>query len=311
LKTTQSTLCSFETLLRELFNVPDPGKPPIGSNPFGAAGTGDVVVGTGECVGPPATNAPSDEPLPQSDDDTEASVAKLKVLISQPSHPMQLNDLLMPVANEARSAIERSGALDYSAPPSQEKFVQRVRAADEATNKLSNLFAVGCHWANADQGRTFMSALRRIVISPNPQGMFYEAWMSVARYPALRVMYSGGVTACANDSFGVLSELLIQLKVRPGPHEPEAPLVKVLHHGAGFMQRHWKWLPGRERHFVPTSDYLEESLRPALRRTAHDDEEISSNFDRFEFFQALIYGDIAGEESMSPLGFWAPLAARV
>ena len=77
------------------------------------------------------------------------------------------------------------------------------------------------------------------------------------------------------------------------------------------MQRHWKWLPGRERHFVPTSDYLEESLRPALRRTAHDDEEISSNFDRFEFFQALIYGDIAGEESMSPLGFWAPLAARV
>jgi len=101
----------LETLLRELLNVPDPGKPPIGPNPLGASGKGDIVLGTGELAHPPATNIAREEALPQSDDDTEAIVTKLKVLISQPSHPMQLDELVIPVANQARSAIEASGVL--------------------------------------------------------------------------------------------------------------------------------------------------------------------------------------------------------
>jgi len=189
--------------------------------------------------------------------------------------------------------------------------VNRVRAADAATNKLAHLFAVGCYWASVEQAKTFMNALRRVVITPSPQGSFYEVWTNVARFPALRVMYAGGVASCANDSFDLLNKLLAGVKVRPTPSEPEAPLVKVLHYGAGFTQRHWQWLPGRERHYVPTSDYLEESLLPALRRIANDDEEVSLNFDRFEFFQALIYGDLAGGESQSPLGFWAPLGSFI
>lgn len=114
-----------------------------------------------------------------------------------------------------------------------------------------------------------------------------------------------------DDSFDVVSQLLIQPRLCPRPNEPEAPLVKVLHHTAGFMQRHWKWLPGRARHYTPVSDYLEESLRPVWRSIVSDDDHISFEFDRFEFFQALIYGDLAGAESQSPMGFWAPLGSFI
>jgi hypothetical protein len=301
---------SLETLLRELLNVSDPGKPPIGLSPFGASGAGDLVVGTSD-LGHPASNFPPEEPSPRLDDDTEQIVAKLKNLIAHPSHPLQLNELVMPVANQARSMIEASGVLDYSVRPSQEELVRRITVADEATSKLTQMFAVGCHWATVEQAKVFTKALLRVAITPSPQGTFYKAWESVVRYSALRVMYAGGVAACANDSFDVLSQLLVQSKLRPGPHEPEGPLVKVLHEGAAFMQGHWKWLPGRERHYVPISDYLEESLRPALRQIADDDDRISFDFDRFEFFQALIYGDLAGTESQSPLGFWAPLGSFI
>ncbi len=302
---------SLETLLRELLNIPDPGKPPIGANPFDPGGKGEVVVGTSDFVPEPAGNAPTEEPRSRLDDDTRSIVGRLKALIAQPSHPMQLDDLITPVANEARTGIEASGILDYSVHPSQQELVRRVRAVDDATSKLGDMFAVGCHWADAEQARIFTKALLRVAITPDPKGVFYEAWESVARYSALRVMYAGGVAACANDSFGVLSQLLVQPKLRSRPREPEASLVEVLHHGAGFMQRHWKWLPGMERHYTPTSDYLEESLRPAWRQIADDDSLISLNFDRFEFFQALIYGDLVGTESPSPLGFWAPLGSFI
>ncbi|MDR3702328.1 MAG: toll/interleukin-1 receptor domain-containing protein [Candidatus Sulfopaludibacter sp.] len=301
---------SLETLLRELLNVPDPGKPPIGPNPFGPEGNGDIVVGTGDSVLQPARNFP-EELVPPSLGDATQAIENLKVLITQPSHPMQLNDLLMPLANEVRSTIEASGITDYAVPPTQEEFVLRVRTADEATNKLSQLFAFGCYWADDSQARTFAKALLRVVINPMPQGAFYQAWESVARYSALRVMYAGGVAASANDAFDVLRQLLVEPQLRPRPSEPEIPLVQFFHHGAGFMQRHWKWLPGRERHYTPLSDYLEESLRPAWRQIANDDDQISAAFDKFEFFQALIYGDIAGDDSHSPLGFWAPLGSFI
>ena len=45
-----------------------------------------------------------------------------------------------------------------------------------------------------------------------------------------------------------------------------------------------------EKHFVPVSDYLDETLRPALRELFSDDDEAAMQFDRFEVFQAMAYG---------------------
>ena len=294
---------SLETLVRELLNVPDPGKPPVGPNPFDGEGKGKIVVGAANPV-PPATNASPDQVASPSDDEIEPMVAKLKSLITTPSHEWNLHDLVVLVANEARSKIEQSVIVDYAVPPTSEELVRRVAIADQATNKLAHLFAVGCHWANTEQAKTFSKSLLRVLIVPNPQGTFYKAWEDVARYPALRVAYAGGIAACGNDSFGVLRQLLVDSRARVRNQEPEAPLVTVFHNAAGFTQRYWQWLPGRERHFVPVSDYLEESLRPALRQIASDEEEIAVNFDRFEFFQAMIYGDVSPETSDR---FWAPL----
>jgi hypothetical protein len=132
--------------LRELLGVPDPGKPPIGRNPFGPERNGDIVLGTSDLVLQPARNFPGELAPPTLAYATDA-IAALKVLITQPSHPMRINDLLMPAANEARSTIEQSRIADYSVRPAQEELVLRVRTAEEATNKLSQLFVFGCYGA--------------------------------------------------------------------------------------------------------------------------------------------------------------------
>ena len=74
---------SLESLVRELLNVPNPGKPPIGSSPFTADGSGAVVVGLAPTepsvtqAEPQATTAPGHLNL-----DIGPTVKKLKRLFA-------------------------------------------------------------------------------------------------------------------------------------------------------------------------------------------------------------------------------------
>jgi hypothetical protein len=303
-------MSSLETLLRELLHAPDPAKPPVGPNPFSSDGSGDIETTAEGLDLSPTASGPLDPEVAPPKDDVSAIVATMKALFTQPSHALELNDLIMPVANDARSKIEESDVVNFAPHPSKDELVRRIVTMDQATNKLAHLFAVGCHWADTKKARTFSKALSRVAIVPSPKGTFFETWETVARYAALRVMYAGGVAACANDSFDVLAQLLLETKSRVRYQEAEAPLVAVLHHRAGFAKDYWKWLPGRERHFLPVSDYLEESLRSTFtsQEIASDDEEVSMIFDKFEFFQALIYGDLTYSESSS---HWAPLGTFI
>jgi hypothetical protein len=244
---------------------------------------------------------------PAADDSIEGLVAKLKSLIGQPTHPLNLHDFLLPIVNETVVKIEGSGIMDYAVHPSPDALIKRVAGADEATTKLSHLFAIGCQWADAAQARIFSKILSRLLILPRPQSMFYSMWEQVARYPALRMLYAGGVAACANDSFEVVRHLLVDTKARVNAHEPELPLVRVMHHGAGFAQDYWKWLPGMERHHTPVSDHFHQTLRLSLSEIANTEEEFAEKFDRFELFQSLIYKDLDDREAAARP--WAPLGA--
>ncbi len=297
---------NLETLIRELLDAPDPGKPPIGSSPFDDDGRGEVRVGAApspRSVGSAQLDVTIEEPLPQSG----PTIEQLKKLISEPSHALKLHDLVTPVANDARAALEASSLLDYSVHPTRDELVRRISLANHATSVLEHVLAVGCHWASDEQSKVFAKAVSRVALIPSPTGTFYGVWENVARYPALRTLYAGGVAACSNEAFGALYRLMIDTKSRVRAQEPESPLLLVLHHGAAFAQDFWKWLPGMEKHHVPVSDYLEESLRSAFREISSDDEETALYFDQYEFFQALVYGDLKGHEAN--FGFWAPLGS--
>jgi hypothetical protein len=230
--------------------------------------------------------------VPASGEPADPLIDQLKRLIAEPTHPLKLHDFLTPIVDEARAKIEGSDLFDYGTHPTQQRLVERVAIADEATATLVQLFAVGCHWADAAQAKLFSKALSHLVITPNPAGAFYSMWENVARYPALRLLYAGGVAACANDLFDVLRILMIETKSRPRPNQPELELVRLLHRGAEFFHDHWQWLPEMERRYVPVSDYLLKSLRIPLREIANSDEDLSEQFTRFEIFQSLIYRDV-------------------
>jgi hypothetical protein len=299
---------SLETLLRELLNVPNPGKPPLGSSPFDSEGQGAVGLGTLPLL-------PSSDPGGQSEEVkpnvavTRPTITQLKKVLAEPAHALRLHELVMPIAAEARRMLESAEITNYLVHPTKESLLERISSANQATALLEHVFAVGCHWADSAQSKIFARALSRVTIVPKPTGTFYDVWEKVVRYPSLRVMYAGAISALAAGSYSTLRQLMIETKSKTRVHEPDDALVVVLHHGAAFAQDYWKWLPEMDRHYVPVSDYLEETLRPALREVVSDDEELAVLFDRFEFFQALVYGDLKG--SKRDFGFWAPLGAFI
>ena len=299
----------LEALLREIFDVPDPGKPPIGKNPFEADGSVNVVIDDIEQTIPTVGTKEEASIAAVTFPDSSSTILQLKKLISEPSHAMLLHDFVLPIADETRAQLESHEFLEYSTLPTQEEFTKRIQLADQATNLLENVMAVGCHWANDEQSKVFAKAITRLAIIPEPSGTFYPTWEHVVRYPTLRTLHAAGVAAYSNGAYDVLRRLLIETKTRSRRHDPESSLLLVLHDKAAFAQSCWKWLPNMEKHHFPVSDYLEESLRSAFGSVFRDEEEFSFNFDRYEFLQAIIYGDLKVQDSH--YGFWAPLGSFV
>lgn len=295
---------SLETLLREIFEVPDPGKPPLGSSPFDGSGEGSALVVKHDFV---TTSDTAKQWIElHVPDEASALVGTIKGLISKPSHLMALHDVVVPIALHAKEQVLASSLVKYSEPPTEASFLQRISEADAATNDICQVLAVGGFWASANEAKIFTTALKQITIVPQPQGTFYELWENVIRYPSLRGLYCGGIAAVANESYVMLRRLMVDVKSRERHQDAELPLIRALHTGAGFAQRQWKWLPEQERHYFPVSDYFQETLKGFLNEFVPDDDEYVRAFDRFELLQALTYADFDKRER-----FWAPLGSFV
>jgi hypothetical protein len=317
---------SLEELLREIHDVPTPTKPPIGHNPFNEHG--ETVLPVIEPISLPTTEVVGEEEgeveeniekeeitkedlsdqLPQSLHNNRI-IVDLKSILSDPNRKMELYDFIVPRADNVRQEISKPNLIDISNQPTLEEFLLRMLAFEKSTAELVDIFATGCFWANSEQIKIFGKALSRLMITPNVVGTYYPSWLPVLRYSALRVFYAGGIGAFGNDSFETLKHLAIQIKTKPSIHDPEKPWIEALFSDAGFAQNIWKWLPKRDRHFMPLSDFLQESLRTPFNDLYPDDEEFIKIFDRFEFFISLLYADIVSDSDESRV--WTPLGSYV
>ena len=308
---------ALEVLLRELLGASDPGKPAIGANPFAGhgqeaerqadEGTNAAVVGASLVA--PLVLATVASVLPtRSGTDSNSTIAALKRLMADGAHVIKLQDLILPIATEARERLVQTEALNLSVHPTKEELVRRVTLWNDALALLEQVLAVASHWSNTEQARVIAKALSRLVVVQQPSGTVYQMWERVVRYPALRASYACGIGAQSSESYGVLRRLLVETRCPPRAGQSEIPLLLALHEGAGFAQNYWKWLPGMDKRHMPVSDYLEESMRPCFQQLLESDEEILEQFDRYELFQALVFADIEGAERER---FWAPLGSFI
>jgi hypothetical protein len=182
---------------------------------------------------------------------------------------------------------------------SSDEFARRLNRYEALTESLRSILVVGCSWGAADQAELWTRLLDRISNISGPLAGLI-VWINIRRYPALLLMYSGGIAAVAQRAYHNLAAVLTLPKLRA--IRAEDPLVSRVNAASEVLDHQaMRSLPGLDRHRTPVSDYLFTSLREPLPELLPDDSIYQRCFDRFEYLLGLICMDI-NERSWAPVG---------
>jgi hypothetical protein len=216
------------------------------------------------------------------------AVASLKKYIADDSSKILLHDLIMNETERVYTEIVGPNFCMAGEPITPQNVLNKIRKYEALGEILFGLFASGCYWGDARHESLWVKSLNRLVNLP--LGNVDITWVSMRLYPALALLYAGGMTAISGGNYGTFAALLTKVILR-GPIG-ERPLVLALYPQAVVQDSVAHLLPGLDRHYTPMSDHLFKWLRDPLREFIPADDVYEMTFDRFEYLRALVHGDV-------------------
>ena len=227
-----------------------------------------------------------DRPHPLS---VRMAVETLKNYLVAPQHRIRLSDL---ITRETEDAYEQLYSTDQfplaGVPFDGQLAVERLHHYDAILERIQALMITGAMWGEQLQLGIWQRSMERIA-NPPRQNAGLIGWLDARRYPAVRLLYAFGLGAIAAGRFDNLLGVM-EVPVRLEAADQRQPLFiavdavhvvdyRVLRQGMGANYR------------VPTSVYLFNGLREALREYFPFDDDYDHAFDRLEYLLALAYWD--------------------
>lgn len=236
-----------------------------------------------------------DRPHPLS---AKVAAATLKKYLPEERHKIRLHDLVM---GEARMLYDELSEDRFSlnTPFTDQEFINRVRRYEALTEILQAMMITGCYWGEEKHIDLWVKCLELISNPPEDKGGIY-GWLKLRLYPALLLLYAGGIAAVAAQRYSTFAALLTKAKVYK--QGTDYPLVLKLYPGAVMEREIRQKLPGMKDHYTPLNDHLFELLREPLREFLPQDRHHQKCFDRFEYLLALVYADIYHKHGGGALG---------
>ena len=236
-----------------------------------------------------------------------ASTDELLEIIHDPAKRTQVHRLIMDSANEFRAKLDTASPEELVTNFSDQVFRQRVKDFEEYVAPLEKMFAVAGQWGEPHHKAVWIQALERIGNLPQPTSRYIELWFKLRRYPALRLLYSGGIAAMAAENYDTLYSLFSGPKI--WQREGGAPFYEYVNPLAVFHSHQvGQHLSGMEHSHAPVSNHLHRSLQSALLNSIPDPEHYTRMFDKFEYFFTLVYAGMRlQDDSVQP--FWAPVGS--
>jgi hypothetical protein len=167
-----------------------------------------------------------------------------------------------------------------------EYYQHRLKGYESLTETLRALMSSGCYYSNDGDTRLWVRSLElvsgRVAM---PGGRFYQALNNLKLYPALLLLYAGGIGAVAAGKFKTLADLLTEVKIkRQDGFVNYDDLVVALNYDTvvGTAKRYFA-----EGEPAPISDHLHTVLRDSTRYYLPQEPEHTKFFDLFEYLLAL------------------------
>jgi Caspase domain len=222
--------------------------------------------------------------LPE-DGKTMSITDRTKELLSEERHRIALHDL---VAEQIRKVMSATVGDNFPANSgwSKEEFIERLKKYEGISSDLCNIQALLSYWGNEAHRDTLTLGTRRLCSRAKPEGGL-TIWIALRWYPALLLLYAGGIGAIAANKYENLRSLMHAVVSDPQRSSAEVILIRAVSNMRSDLGDAFKNLPGHERNYTPLSDYLFKLLQPALDDLLFLGTDYESCFDRFEVILAL------------------------
>ncbi len=190
----------------------------------------------------------------------QTTVTTLKRYLPTSTDKIRLHDLVL----EAREHVHQRLAMeqfDYTSPVNADGVQRRLKFYDGSLEVLLALQVTGCYWGDTHHQYLWVETIERLA-NYSREGGGYTLWIELQRYPAMILLYAGGIAAIANTRYDTLAALLTKPAIA-GANRWFAAVCRL--YGLGVLDdRAAKMVPGFEKRRTAVSDYLYDRLRGPL-----------------------------------------------
>jgi hypothetical protein len=219
------------------------------------------------------------------------ATATLKRLLPNPSNKIRVFDLVSEEANRIHEELDGARFPTVVDHFEDDDMPRRIHQYESLIESLQSMLIVGSYWGDGEQKLLWSRSLE-IVADVSPDNKGNAPLLNLRRYPALVLLYSGGIAAVASGNYENLRAVLIDAQGRLNYPTKLLPLASVLHPEAvvlgGWMQRA---LGESQEYYLPRSEYFYRLLRKPLKEIVPLDDQYDKVFDRFEYLFALVNED--------------------
>lgn len=223
---------------------------------------------------------------------TATAVATLKRYLPEDRYVIRTHDMAMVEANRLRAELSDTRFPIDADGVTVEHIAKRMREYSALIETLLALVINGCYWGGRLHEGLWTKCIE-VIADHSRVGRGVGAYMALRDFPALLLMYGGGVAAAAAGKYGNLAAVLN----RPEGHDislnRETPLAFLLNADVVIHQNVAQHIIAPDKkNYTPVSDYLFEVLREPMREIIPRDAQYEESFDRFEYLWTLTYVDL-------------------
>jgi SIR2-like domain len=226
----------------------------------------------------------------------KVATATVKRYLVDPAAKIKLYDL---VQEETQRVVNELGETNFplgSPQPSLLEGCARARKYEALLETLLAIVITGCFWGEDEtQLALWPKAIERTANLPRPQGTFVPDHEKMRAYPALLLMYGGGIAALANQKYAQLAALLQQPVIVD--FSERRPVI------AEFSGRSVNTATDANTgkpSGVRLNFYLRQFFRARFSQLLPEEHEFRDVFDRFEYLFGLV-----GFHLSQGMTFWA------
>ena len=188
---------------------------------------------------------------------------------------------------------------------SPEEIVSRVRRYEALTKTIQALMITGCYRGEESHQKLWVHCIERISTPPLSSGVIL--WHKLRLYPALLLLYAGGIAALAGEQYKTFAELITKPKI--SEQDESIPVIFTVNTKTVIysdLVQHTSVFSSMSKE--PISDHLFRVFREPLRKYLPDDTDYQKCFDRFEYLLALIHADLS-DKFVESSRFWGPVGS--